>query len=213
MNIFIYGDSNTIGQMPNLDGYKKNAKTKYYNLKDIWWHNLTINNSVAVDALPGRAIANENPWLDGRNASLTIRNDMAGVVADLYIIQLGTNDCKSLYGNSAETITKNLSDLLEKIYWLKGHQKVLIISPAKIAEGNRITDMFYVGASKKCTRLDRCYKKLCKEKGLFFVSGLDLEVGEDGEHLTKRGHQQLAQKINEAILNIDESMADKEGAQ
>ena len=204
MKIFIYGDSNTCGQVPNLEGYSKSARTKFYSVKDIWWYRLSKDNYVVVNALPGRAIDDENPWLEGRNAMRTIRQDLGCFCPDLIIIQLGTNDCKSCYGHSAKQITEKLGTLVDKMLNLVGSAKFLILSPAKVIEGNKITDKYYVGAGKKCEQLDRCYKKFCKENGFDFISGLNLEVGEDGEHLTKQGHAKLAKAIEEFLRSNED---------
>lgn len=204
MKIFIYGDSNTCGQVPNLDGYSKSARTKFYGVRDIWWYNLSKDHHVVINALPGRAINHENPWLEGRNAMKTIRQDLADANPDLVIVQLGTNDCKSAYGCSAEQITQSLKQLVDKMSHLARSAKFLILSPAKIVEGNKITDNFYVGAGKKCTKLDKLYKAFCKENGFGFVSGLNLEVGEDGEHLTKQGHAKLAKAIEEFLRSNED---------
>ena len=49
---------------------------------------------------------------------------------------------------------------------------------------------------------DELYKKMAVENGYIFVSGADLEVGEDGEHLTIHGHKMLSNKVNEAVANF-----------
>ena len=200
----IYGDSNTWGQVPNIDGYSKNAIAKQYDPKDIWWYPLTKNNFVSVNAVPGRAIANDNPWLEGRNASLTIENDINGLTPDLVIIQLGTNDCKSRYNLSATDIAEQL-ELLASFIQNQTNCKILIISPATIKEGNKITDKYYVGAEKKSQDLNKTYLALAKKNGFMFVSGTDLEVGEDGEHLTKYSHHRLSEKVLSALENFKEN--------
>lgn len=204
MQILIYGDSNTWGQVPNIDGYSKNAITKQYDQKDIWWYPLTKNNFVLVNALPGRAIANDNPWLEGRNASLTIDSDINGLTPDLVIIQLGTNDCKSRYNLSATDIAEQL-EVLASFIQNQTNCKILIISPATIKEGNKITDKYYVGAKKKSQDLNKTYLSMAKKNGFMFVSGTDLEVGEDGEHLTKYSHHRLSEKVLRALENFKEN--------
>lgn len=195
MKIFIYGDSNTYGWVPNLDGYSKNAVNQQYKQTDIWWYPLLQENEVIVDGLPGRAISNDNPWLDNRNASKTIEQDIEQISADVVIFQLGTNDCKSQYNLSAKEISKSMQKLAQKTKNLLQYPQIAIISPAKIIEGNKITDKYYNGAENKSTELDCCYKNMCKEHGFIFISGLNLQTGEDGEHLTKLAHKQLSQKV------------------
>lgn len=204
MQILIYGDSNTWGQVPNIDGYSKNAIPKQYDQKDIWWYPLTKNNFVLVNAVPGRAIANNNPWLEGRNASLTIDSDINGLTPDLVIIQLGTNDCKSRYNLSATDIAEQL-EVLASFIQNQTNCKILIISPATIKEGNKITDKYYVGAEKKSQDLNKTYLSMAKKNGFMFVSGTDLEVGEDGEHLTKYSHHRLSEKVLSALENFKEN--------
>ena len=197
MKIFIYGDSNTWGYVPNINGYSKNAVAKRYPVENIWWKGLAGRYDVVVDGLCGRAINQENPWFEGRNSSKTIENDIRGNY-DLVLIQLGTNDCKSAYHLSAKEITQNLSCLLEKIESICNAQ-ILIISPAKIKEGNKITDKYYVDAEEKTIEIDKLYQELAYNKDYLFVSGLDLETGEDGEHFTKLSPKELGNRVENCI--------------
>lgn len=202
MKIYIYGDSNTWGYVPNINGYSKDAQPIRYKLNDIWWYPLysSSNHEVVVNGLCGRAINNDNPWLEGRNAMKTIEEEKEQIKdAQLIIIQLGTNDCKSKYGLSAKEIANQMRELLKKI---KGSTsaKFILISPAIIKSGNKITDKYYVGAEPKSIELSKEYKALCEEERIGFVSGLGLEVGEDGEHLTKDGHMALGKMI---MLEVD----------
>jgi len=202
MKILIYGDSNTFGWMPNLNGYSKDVMVERYNKNDIWWSALAKGNELIVNGCPGRAIANDSPWLVGRNATKTMKKDFDGISVDIAIFQLGTNDCKSQYALSANEIAEYMKVFAQKAKKMLGEPVVVVISPAKIVEGNKITDKYYVGAQKKSTRLDECYKKMCSKNGFSFVSGLDLETGEDGEHLTKEAHKMLGNRVLEKISKI-----------
>lgn len=202
MNILCYGDSNTWGYVPNINGYSKDAVMKKYDESDCWWYSLMQGNNVFVNGLCGRCIAHENRWLKNRNATTTIIKELNQYKnLDLIIVQLGTNDCKSEYEDSPNVITENLDNLL-KIIKKQTSAKIIIISPAKIIENNKITQKYYKGAQKKSVELDSCYKKLASQRDLLFVSGLDLEIGEDGEHLTKLGHKKLGLKILSKVKTI-----------
>lgn len=194
MNILIYGDSNTWGQMPDINGYSKDAIAKQYPQTELWWFAMSKENNLIVNGVPGRAIANDNPWLEGRNASKTIETDLNGLSPELVIIQLGTNDCKNRYNLSATQIAEQLEVLASFIQEQTG-AKIMILSPATIKEGNKITDKFYIGAEKKSQELNKTYLQLAKKNGYLFVSGTDLEVGEDGEHLTKYSHHRLGNRV------------------
>ena len=194
MNILIYGDSNTWGQMPDINGYSKDAVAKQYPQTDLWWFAMSKENNLFVNGVPGRAIANDNPWLEGRNASKTIETDLNGLSPELVVIQLGTNDCKNRYNLSATQIAEQLEVLASFIQEQTG-AKIMILGPATIKEGNKITDKFYIGAEKKSQELNKTYLQLAKKNGYLFVSGNDLEVGEDGEHLTKYSHHRLGNRV------------------
>ena len=199
IRILCYGDSNTWGYVPNINGYSKNAKMSKYQEKDCWWFGLNKNSTLFVDGLCGRSIANENKWLKNRNATKTICDDLKKYKnLDLIVVQLGTNDCKSEYNNSSEQIADNLKLLLQKIKEIT-KAKIAIISPAPIEENNLLTQKYYVGAQQKSKQLDGLFKVLAQQNDYVFISGANLEVGEDGEHLTHLGHKQLKQRVEEAM--------------
>lgn len=202
MNILCYGDSNTWGYIPNINGYSKDAIIRHYDEKDCWWYSLKNHNKLIVNGLCGRCIAHENRWLKNRNASATINSEISQYTnLDLIILQLGTNDCKSEYEDSPDVITKNL-DMLLKIIQKHICVKIMIISPSKIIENNKITQKYYKGAQSKTIQLDSCYKRLAKQRDFLFISGLNLDVGEDGEHLTKLGHKQLGLQVLSKVKEL-----------
>ena len=201
MKILCYGDSNTWGYVPNIDGYSKTATAMQYRERDCWWFALRKNNELFMDGLCGRCIAHENRWNEGRNAMKTIEGDLQKYDnLDLVVVFLGTNDCKSEYADTPDKIAQNLENLLQ-IIKSKTNAKIAIISPPIVREGTKITDKFYVGGQKKSEKLTDHYKDLASKNGYYFVSGADLEIGEDGEHLTKCGHKELSHRV-EGILNF-----------
>lgn len=202
MNILIYGDSNTCGYKPNINGYSKNATPTFFAKEDVWWYELQKNNNIIVNALCGRAINHEHPIFENRNAMKTVLEDVMGITPDLTIVMLGTNDLKSIYGESAKSIASNLEILINKIKDITSCKNFLVISPPKIKEGNEITNKHYLGAEAKSVELDACYENLCKKCGYSFVSASSLEVGEDGEHLTKNGHKNLSQSVLQKVSEI-----------
>jgi lysophospholipase L1-like esterase len=149
----------------------------------------------------------ENKWLENRNAYNTIYADLKQYGAlDLVIVQLGTNDCKSEYNDSVTDITNNL-DILLKIITRETNSNIMVISPAIIVEDNKITQKYYIGAQEKSEQLDSQFEKLCAKKGYLFISGKDLETGEDGEHLTKKAHKQLGQRV---LSKVNEMICERE---
>lgn len=207
MNILCYGDSNTWGYIPNINGYSKDAIMRHYDEKDCWWYPLNKHNKVIINGLCGRCIAHENRWLKNRNASTTISNEISQYNnLDLIIVQLGTNDCKSEYEDSPSIITENFDMLLKNIQ-KHTNAKIMIIGPSKIVENNKITQKYYKGAQNKSIELDNCYKNLAQQRDFLFVSGLNLDIGEDGEHLTKLGHKQLGLQVLSKVKELSADQA------
>ena len=206
MRILCYGDSNTWGWVPNINGYSKSAIISQYAKEDCWWYTLTKNNEVFLNGLPGRCISHENRWVKNSNAIVTIEDDLKSYTnIDLVIVLLGTNDCKSEYDSSAEEITKSLQMLLKKIKETTNSQ-IVVISPAIIREDTKITRKYYVGAESKSNELDYLYNELSKQEGYLFISGKDLEIGEDGEHFTKEGHKKLGDRVESLVANLTKNI-------
>ena len=203
MRILCYGDSNTWGYIPDINGYSKDAVMKQYDAQDCWWYTLMQDNEVFVNGLCGRCIAHENKWLKNRNASVTVLDDLKDYKdLDLIIVQLGTNDCKSDYGDNAVKITQNFENLL-KIIKHQTNAQIMIISPAIIKEDNKITQKYYIGAQGKSIELDSLYENMALMNNYGFISGKNLEIGEDGEHLTTNGHKQLGILVSSFVKSLD----------
>lgn len=206
MKILCYGDSNTWGYIPNINGYSKDTTMQKYDEKDCWWYPLMQDNEVFINGLCGRCVAHENKWLKNRNASLTMIDDLKEYRhLDIIIFQLGTNDCKSEYKDSAKEIAQNLENLL-KLVQSQINAQILIISPATIKENNKITPKYYIGAQSKSIELDYLYQNMAQKNNFYFISGKDLGIGEDGEHLTKSGHKQLGCKVLTLVNSLDYTM-------
>jgi len=210
MNIYIYGDSNTVGYVPNLDGYKKNANVSYYNKEDLWWHGLSQKGSVKVNAKCGRCVCHENRWLEGRNAARTFMKDVCSDFncsnelkeIDLFIIMLGTNDFKHEYRASVFTVIGGLELLINQAKIMMPNASIVVVSPPLIKEGTAITDKYYVGGKIKTIGYDYRLRIFCEHFGYNFVSGINAEVGEDGEHLTIQGHKKLGELVSEKINHL-----------
>ena len=199
MKILIYGDSNTWGQIPNINGYNKNNIPLRYPKNQIWWNELTKENKVTVNGLCGRSIAHEHPILKNRNALKTIDSDLSNKETyDLVILQLGTNDCKAKYNDNANDISQNMFILSNKIKELTKAQ-IMILSPAKINENTLIGKKYYAGSTQKLIELNEKLKKICFEKNYLFVPCVNCEVGLDGEHLTQNGHKQVGKKVLQTV--------------
>lgn len=219
MNIFIYGDSNTAGYIPNDEGYSKDAVPEYFKKSDLWWAGLEKENFVVVNALCGRAVCHENKWLEKRNSSVTFEDDLKVSFSDevikiedvdAFIIMLGTNDLKTMYNSSVLEVVGGIDNLIKRFKQFNPGAEVVIVSPPQIKEGTKVTSLYYSGASLKVAGLNYQLHRYCMAKGYSIVSGSSAEVGEDGEHLTIEGHKLLGDRVFQAVNNINKSKEELE---
>ena len=93
------------------------------------------NYRVIEGGLFGRTTIFEDPLRDGRRGVdilPTVLETHAPV--DLVVLMLGTNDCKSVYGATAEIIGKGISNLIAQIRAYAKTSKILLISPIHLGE-------------------------------------------------------------------------------
>jgi len=209
MKILCYGDSNTWGYVPNPNGDSQNAIVQRYPLEDCWWYPLTKKNEVVVKGLCGRCINHEDQNIPNSNASL----DIVKIIKhsgdlDLIIIQLGTNDCKAEYNCSAKEITKGMKDFIELIK-TNSSAKILLLSPPKINDKTPIATRHYLGGTLKSEQMDNLFQNLAEDLNIEFISGLGVEIGEDGGHLTKKGHKNMSQKVTEKVESMQKNISNK----
>ena len=95
MRIICYGDSNTWGYDPQdkFGQCYKNRWTDILAQKSGW--------DVINEGVNGREVPSEPAEAD--------------LDTDLYIVMLGTNDCKTVYGASAEVIGKGIEKIIGQI--------------------------------------------------------------------------------------------------
>lgn len=205
MKIFIYGDSNTWGYIPNENGYSKDAVQRQYDKEVLWWYGLSKKYDVVVDAKCGRAISHDGLWDNDRNASKTIYEDLKMCEdVDVVMIMLGTNDCKSDFLETAESICKNLEKLI-LIIKEKTNADIVVMLPPKIVDGTKVTGLYYKNGEVLSCEIGKCYAEMAKRNGYDFISTQIAEIGEDGEHLTEKGHRQIASVVENFLEQKIES--------
>ena len=202
--ILCFGDSNTYGYIPKA--------AKRYGWGTRWTSILNEklglgNYRVIEEGLCGRTTVFEDPLRDGRCGVKAIGSILeTHSPLDLIIVMLGTNDCKTAYGASAEVIGKGISRLTEKIRYYAESSKILLISPIHL--GDKVWQSEYdpefsessVEVSKK---LAEVYRKISEKENMYFLDASDYAEPSDvdREHMDEKGHRKLADavygKINE----------------
>ena len=82
----------------------------------------------------GRTTIFEDPLRLGRRGTELLPTLLETHTPDAVVLMLGTNDCKTIFGASAEIIGKGIARLLEQINQYADKMKVLVISPIYLGE-------------------------------------------------------------------------------
>ena len=208
--ILCFGDSNTFGYIPgNGQRYPWGVRwTSILNEK------LGLENyRVIEEGLCGRTTIFEDPLRDGRRGVdilPTVLETHAPV--DLVVLMLGTNDCKSVYGATAEIIGKGISNLIAQIRGYAKTSKILLISPIHLGEQvwKKEYDPEFSPTSIEVSKgLAGVYQRIARKEQADF---LDASVyaspsSIDQEHLTEEGHRLLAGAILQKIREIEAQAA------
>lgn len=118
---------------------------------------------------------------------------------ELTIIMLGTNDLSSIGGYAVDRIIMQLEELivLEK-------EKILLLIPPYIHYECVVGWDYPIDVFDKSKKLEDAMIRLANKHHLDYISMRDdLDIDEDGLHLTPRGHQQLALKIQNYLKQVN----------
>ncbi len=190
--IICYGDSNTWGKDPV--GNKRYARA-------IRWAGVLqakLGNSydVVEAGMPGRTIFTLDP---SRSPLICAKNNLditfiANSEADTVIVALGTNDIWQSYTNSAETIVVEYKSLLNRINKLFTH------SPQLICVGPVIFDPKFTHEHEKSLKVSELLNEVLP-KSIHYVNlaNLNLPLGEDGVHFSRKAHLGLGEFIAELL--------------
>ena len=123
--ILCFGDSNTWG----LDG----ETGKRFPWEERWTGILQEKLAdrdirIVEEGLCGRTTIFEDPLRLGRRGTELLPTLLETHTPDAVVLMLGTNDCKTIFGASAEIIGKGIARLLEQINQYADKMKVLVIS-------------------------------------------------------------------------------------
>lgn len=204
-HILCFGDSNTYGLIPESGGRYPWG---------IRWTSL-LNNKLGIEeyhvieeGLCGRTTIFDDHLRDNRNGLKLISSvlETNGPV-DVVIVMLGTNDCKTVYGATAEVIGRGITRIIEQIHSYSKDSKILLISPIHLGENvweSEYDPEFSPDSVKVSKGLADVYKRVSEKENTFF---LDASVfaepsGEDREHLNEEGHGLLAEAVYRKVREI-----------
>ena len=126
---------------------------------------------------------------------------------DVIVLMLGTNDCKTVFGASAEVIGKGIARLLDQIAAYAPEAKVLLISPIYLGE-----KVWQEGYDQEFSRdsvlvsrdLEKVYQRIADEKHVEFMRAASYVscCAADQEHMNAAGHQVFAKAVYEKLENL-----------
>ena len=163
---------------------------------------------IIEEGLCGRTTVFEDPLRDGRRGTAllpTLLETHEGV--DAVVLMLGTNDCKTVFGASAEVIGKGISRLLDQISAYAPGTKVLLISPIYL--GKKVWqegfDQEFSRESIKISKeLEGVYERIAREKQVEFMKAASYVscCDADQEHMNAYGHQMFARAVYERTAKL-----------
>ena len=176
--ILCFGDSNTWGY-DGESGERLPFKVRWtgrlqkaYEGKDV---------RIIEEGLCGRTTVFEDPFRQGRRGTALLPTLLeTHHPVDLVVLMLGTNDCKTIFGASAEVIGRGIQCLLDQIQ---------IFAPQD----------FSSQSVKVSEELETVYERIAAERQIGYLRASDyVQCSEaDQEHLNAQGHQIFAQAVYE----------------
>lgn len=155
---------------------------------------------VIEEGLCGRTTIFEDPFRIGRRGTELLPTLLETHTPDAIVLMLGTNDCKTIFGASAEVIGKGIAKLLEQIEQFASKAKVLVISPIHLG------DKVWMEEFDREFSKESVYETIAQKYGKQFMRAADyVSCSEaDQEHMDKESHRILAdaiyKKLEEGIL-------------
>lgn len=202
--LLCFGDSNTWG----LDGDSGTRLPWGVRWTSLLQEQLGQQYHVIEEGLCGRTTIFDDPLRDGRRGTelLPVLLETHATV-DGVVLMLGTNDCKTAFGASAEVIGKGIERLLRQIQYAAPQAEILLISPIYL--GDRVwTPECDPEFSKKSIavshQLEAVYETIAKRWNIGFLRAADYAVcsDTDQEHMNAAGHAAFAQAVSQEVQHL-----------
>lgn len=208
--LLCYGDSNTYGYDPQTGGRYENSKR----WTTILAKKLGPDYVVVSEGLNGRTTAYDSEDVAWKNGLPYFAPCIASnKPVDIICIMLGTNDCNKNLNLEIEDISAGMEKLIctviEECPYIQGYiPKIIIVTPAPIlgvVPESPFAEDLDEYSIKKSQGLAKAYKLVAEKYGCGFVdcNGMVEISPTDAEHLTEKGHQQIADLLYNEIISLD----------
>ena len=202
--IIAFGDSNTWGLNPGLKNrYPENVRWTGLLRKKLSRDGFAL----VEEGLGGRTTVFDDPdrtGLKGEDAVAGIlsRNNRSFAV----IIMLGTNDCKTVFGATAEEIGNGLERCLDRFESEISPDHILVIAPVTLGKDvwKPEKDPAYSRESVRVSaELKTVYSQIAGKRGHLFLAAADYVSPSrfDDEHINAEGHGILAEAIYQTLTD------------
>ena len=132
---------------------------------------------------------------------------------DVVLIMLGTNDTKERFGASAACIALGLKRLIAKAAstfdaWRTGRPNILVVTPKSIDkryEATKVGKTMGMGCAEKSEGLAQEFEGIASQMGCHYLDANTVVTEQnhyDFMHLTKGGHQELADALTEVVSSL-----------
>lgn len=202
--LLCFGDSNTWG----LDGDSGTRLPWGVRWTSLLQEQLGQQYHVIEEGLCGRTTIFDDPLRDGRRGTelLPVLLETHATV-DGVVLMLGTNDCKTAFGVSAEVIGKGIERLLRQIRYAAPQAEILLISPIYL--GDRVwrsecDPEFSKKSIAVSHQLEAVYETIAKRWNIGFLRAADYAVcsDTDQEHMNAAGHAAFAQAVSQEVQHL-----------
>jgi len=163
---------------------------------------------VIENGLGGRTTVFEDPFSEGRSGKAGLPPVLeAAAPIDLFIIMLGTNDCKKILNAGADQIAIGMEQLVQLVQDSScGDPEILIASPVHIGSGwppHALGLIFNDSSTKVSKELAPLFQWVAASNGCHFIdAALYARAADDNVHLDAIGHQALGRAFAGKVMEI-----------
>jgi lysophospholipase L1-like esterase len=218
--ILVYGDSNSWGWKPVIDGFPVQRYSDNVRWPGIMQKQLGSGYTVVVDGLSGRTVDVSYPQktatLEGAefNGELQLRISLAkNAPIDMVVFMLGTNDLRNDLNRTPEQIAAGISKLVDiarkdygGVFTTYSKPEVLVISPPPIGDVSKTPiKNFFANAGAKSTQLATAFKQQGQLGGYAVIDSsqfIPAIQGIDGIHFTTLEHKMLGMGVTKMIKPV-----------
>jgi lysophospholipase L1-like esterase len=219
VRVLVYGDSNTWGWRPSIDGEPTARYADSERWPGVMQNTLGSGYVVQVNGLIARTLGADlgtgvGP-LSGQDHNGLLRLDLSLMEAgpvNLLVVMLGTNDMIDGLNKAPDRIAKDLVALAAKAkngtvaYGPTNHVPLLVVIPPPFGNTSRgpFKELFGPQAHRKSTELGDAFRKEAERLGIPTIDAGKLVLLEsiDGVHFTLEEHKTLGRAVAAAVARI-----------